>query len=90
MEMINAKERVKYLKGMVGSNRIPDRCYAPVPDGESGNYKLPIGCVYCSHKRECWQDANYGKGLRAFQYSRGLSYLTTVAKEPKVEEVVNW
>ena len=90
MEMINAKERVKHLKGMVSNNHVPDRCYDPVADGESGNLKLAIGCVYCSHKRECWQDANHGKGLRAFRYSRGLSYLTRVAKEPKVEEVVNW
>ena len=90
MEMINAKERVKHLKGMVSNDHIPDRCYAPLADGESGNFKLAIGCVYCSHKRECWSDCNNGQGLRAFRYSRGLSYLTTVAKEPKVEEVVNW
>ena len=90
MEMINAKERVKYLKGMVGNDHVPDRCYDSIPDGESGNRKLAIGCVYCSHKRECWQDANHGQGLRAFKYSRGRSYLTTVAKEPKVEEIVNW
>ena len=89
MEMINAKERVKHLKGMVSNNHVPDRCYDPVADGESGNLKLAIGCVYCSHKRECWSDCNNGKGLRAFRYSRGLSYLTRVAKEPKVEEVVN-
>ena len=90
MEMINAKERVKHLKGMVSNDRVPDRCYAPLADGESGNLKLAIGCIYCSHKRECWKDTNNGKGLRAFRYSRGLSYLTTVVKEPKVEEVVNW
>ena len=90
MEMINAKERVKHLKGMVSNNHVPDRCYDPVADGESGNLKLAIGCVYCSHKRECWSDCNNGQGLRAFRYSRGLSYLTRVAKEPKVEEVVNW
>ena len=90
MEMINAKERIKHLKGMVSDSHVPDRCYAPLPDGESGNLKLAVGCVYCGHKRECWSDCNNGKGLRAFRYSRGLSYLTTVAKEPKVEEVVNW
>jgi len=90
MEMINAKERVKHLKGMVSNDRVPDRCYAPLADGESGNLKLPIGCIYCGHKRECWSDCNQGKGLRAFKYSRGLSYLTTVVKEPKVEEVANW
>ena len=90
MEMINAKERVKHLKGMVSNDRVPDRCYAPLADGESGNLKLPIGCIYCGHKRECWSDCNQGKGLRAFKYSRGLNYLTKVVKEPKVEEVINW
>jgi hypothetical protein len=33
MEMINAKERVKHLKGMVGNDHVPDRCYAPLADG---------------------------------------------------------
>jgi len=90
MEMINAKERVKHLKGMVKHDSVPDRCYSPVPDGESGNLKLAIGCIYCNHKRECWSDVNQGKGIRAFKYSRGLNYLVQVHKEPKVEEVVNW
>ena len=90
MEMINAKERVKHLKGMVSNDHVPDRCYDPIADGDSGNLKLAIGCIYCSHKRECWQDANHGQGIRAFRYSRGLNYLVNVAKEPKVEEVVNW
>ena len=90
MEMINAKERVKHLKGMVSNDNVPDRCYDSIADGESGNLKLPIGCVYCGHKRECWSDCNQGKGLRAFKYSRGLNYLTKVVKEPKVEEVINW
>ena len=90
MEMINAKERVKHLKGMVSNDHVPDRCYDPIADGDSGNLKLAIGCIYCSHKRECWSDCNDGQGLRAFRYSRGLNYLVKVAKEPKVEEVVNW
>jgi len=90
MEMDNAKNRVKHLKGMVVNDHVPDRCYAPVPDGESGNLKLAIGCIYCNHKRECWSDANQGKGIRAFKYSRGRNYLVQVSKEPKVEEVMNW
>jgi len=90
MEMINAKERVKHLKGMVSNDNVPDRCYDSIADGESGNLKLPIGCVYCGHKRECWSDCNQGKGLRAFKYSRGINYLVQVSKEPKVEEVANW
>jgi hypothetical protein len=90
MEMDNAKNRVKHLKGMVVNAHVPDRCYAPVPDGESGNLKLAIGCIYCNHKRECWSNANQGKGIRAFKYSRGLNFLVQVSKEPKVEEVMDW
>ena len=90
MEMINAKERVKHLKGMVSNDRVPDRCYDAIADGESGNLKLPIGCVFCGHKRECWGSSNQGRGLRAFKYSRGITYLVKVVKEPKVEEVVSW
>lgn len=58
-----------------------DRCYQPIPDGKSGNMKLDKGCVFCPYKYKCWQ------GLRAFKYSDGIRYLTTVVNEPKVEEV---
>ena len=89
MEMINAGERVKFLKSIVDRNSIPNRCYDPVPDGRSGNYKLPVGCVYCRHKTLCWADANQGKGLRTFKYSNGKRYLVQVAKTPDVEEIIN-
>ena len=69
MEMINAGSRVKALKEIVTSPTMPNRCYDPVPDGKSGNYKLAIGCLYCRHKKECWSDINGGKGLRVFQYA---------------------
>ena len=90
VEMINAKERIKFLKGMVTDSSIPDRCYSPVPDGKSGNLKLPFGCVYCGHKKECWSDVNQGRGIRVFQYAKGKRYLVQVGKEPDVPEVVNW
>ena len=90
MEMINAKERVQYLKGALDSKTIPDRCYSDIPEGVSGNRKLAIGCVFCPHKRECWSDANNGKGLRAFKYEKGPTYLTQVSKEPRVEEILEW
>jgi hypothetical protein len=90
MEMINAKERIKFLKGMVTDTSIPDRCYSPVPDGKSGNLKLPFGCVYCGHKKECWSDINQGRGIRVFQYAKGKRYLVQIGKEPDVPEVVNW
>jgi len=90
MDMINAKNRVEYLKGMVTNSHIPDRCYDDVPDGKSGNYKLSIGCVYCGHKRECWKETNYGQGIRVFKYARGKRYLTQIGKEPDIEEIFNW
>ena len=90
MEMINAGSRIKFLKGMVTNASIPDRCYSAVPDGKSGNLKLPFGCVYCGHKKECWSDVNQGRGIRVFQYAKGKRYLVQVGKEPDVPEVVNW
>ena len=89
MEMINAGDRVKKIKKIVAGDTIPDRCYDSVPDGKSGNYKLPIGCVYCRHKTLCWSDANQGKGIRTFKYSNGKRYLVQVAKIPDVEEIIN-
>ena len=90
MEMINAGSRVKALKEIVTSPTMPNRCYDPVPDGKSGNYKLAIGCLYCRHKKECWSDINGGKGLRVFQYANGKRYLTSVVKTPDVPEVADW
>ena len=90
MEMINAKERVQYLKGALDSKTVPDRCYSDISEGVSGNRKLAIGCVFCPHKRECWSDANNGQGLRAFKYEKGPTYFTHVSKEPRVEEILEW
>ena len=90
MDMINAKGRIQHLKGMVSKGSMPDRCYSDVPDGASGNRKLAIGCVYCNHKRLCWQDANHGKGLRVFQYANNSRYLTKVDRTPDVPEILNW
>ena len=86
--MINATKRVEYLKKMVSDNNIPDRCYSDIPDGKSGNYKLPIGCVYCDYKRECWSDANNGQGLRVFNYAKNKRYLTKIGRQPEVEELI--
>ena len=89
MEMINAKDRVNYLKKIIKKDTPPNRCYSPILDGTSGNYKLSIGCVYCSHKYLCWADTNNGQGLRTFQYAKGLRYLTKVTRVPDVLEVSN-
>jgi hypothetical protein len=90
MDMINAKERITHLKNVVSAPFVPDRCYPDLPDGKSGNRRLSVGCVYCEYKRDCWSDANNGKGLRAFKYSQGKRYLTQVVKQPDVEEVTSW
>lgn len=90
MEFINASERVKHLKEVVNGDDIPDRCYVPVADGKSGNFKLPSGCVFCGHKRECWADSNQGRGIRVFEYAKGKRYLVQVGKEPDVPEVIDW
>lgn len=64
----------------------PPRGFEAVPEGKSGNMKLPVTCSYCPFKHECWKDANGGKGLRTFLYSKGPVFLTEVGKEPNVPE----
>ena len=90
MEMINAKERVKYIKDVVNQSTPPAKCYSDVPDGKSGNRKLDVGCIYCDYKRDCWKDANNGQGLRVFDYATNPRYLTQVSKIPNVEEILDW
>ena len=87
MEMIDAPARVRELKQVEKMETAPERCYSDEPDGASGNRKLAIGCVFCAFKNTCWSDANGGKGLRSFQYSNGVRYLTHVEKTPNVEEI---
>lgn len=78
--------RIAELRKSIVSDKPPPRCYPDEPDGKSGNRKLGVGCSYCPFKDECWKDANNGKGLRKFYYSRGPVWLTNVAKLPKVDE----
>jgi hypothetical protein len=89
MEMINFKDRVKEVKSFVEEDAPPDKCYSDKPDGESGNRKLAIGCMYCDYKVDCWKDANDGKGLRKFDYKNGPRFFTKVVKEPNknIQEV---
>lgn len=77
------EDRIKELKEVIASETPPELCYEPVPDGKSGNYKLPTGCSYCSHKFRCHPN------VRTFLYSTGPRFLTTVAKTPDVPEVEN-
>ena len=74
-------ERVKHVKKVVEAPDAPEHCYAPVPDGKSGNQKLETGCSYCHFKLSCYPP------LRAFEYSYGPRYLTEVANEPQVQDI---
>jgi hypothetical protein len=58
----------------------PYREWEAIPDGKSGNMKLPAACSYCDYKWTCWP------ALRGFAYSNGPVYLTKVANLPKVPE----
>lgn len=78
--------RIKELRNVLANSSPPPRCYPDQPEGKSGNRKLGVGCSYCPFKEECWSDANDGKGLRKFYYSRGPVWLTKVRKEPRVDE----
>lgn len=79
-ELENKEEEVEAIKvAMV--NPIPDRTFEDVPDGKSGNRKLPTICSYCDFKRKCWPD------LRTFLYSTGPRFLTVVEREPDVPEI---
>jgi len=77
------QERITHLKKVLESDDPPGHCYVPVPDGKSGNMKLPTGCSYCKHLSRCWPTA------RKFLYSTGPRYLTTVVKTPDVPEVTS-
>jgi hypothetical protein len=87
MEMINASQKIDYLRDAIKDSEPPSRCYDDVPDGKSGNMQLATGCNYCPYKFDCWSDANNGKGLRAFQYANSVKYLTKVDREPNVPEL---
>lgn len=73
--------KVDEIRELLVSDLPPERPYSDVKEGESGNRRLGTVCSYCSFKHTCWP------GLRTFIYSKGPTYLTRVAREPKVPEV---
>ena len=87
LEKPDIKRRIRKIKKSLKVDRPPDKCYTSIPDGKSGNMKLPSPCVYCRHKNTCHSDSNQGKGLRVFKYASKLVYFTNVVKEPRVPEV---
>lgn len=83
----NVNLLISKIINILEEEQVPEKCYAPVPLGTKGNMKLPIGCVYCNFKKECYKDSNDGQGLRMFKYAKGLEFFTEVKSIPKVEEV---
>ena len=88
LEKPNITHRIKEVKQAVKRKTPPEYCYPPIPDGVSGNMKLPRDCTWCPHKFECHKDANEGQGLRTFNYAKGRVYLTQVEKLPNVQELL--
>lgn len=84
----NIKSKITNLLPALELETKPDFCYPQVPDGKKGNMKLPKGCAWCRYKHDCYKNCNDGLGLRTFKYSNGLTYLTKVVSEPKVEELL--
>lgn len=81
-EEIEHKEgEVAVIKELASQPMAPPKQFDPVPDGKSGNMKLPTVCSYCNHKHTCWP------GVRTFLYSNGPRYLTKVMKTPDVKEI---
>lgn len=76
-------ERIKELRDVIEQDEPPAYCYDDIPDGKSGNMKLPTGCSYCQYKFRC------KPGVRTFLYSSGPRFLTVVAKTPDVPEVTD-
>jgi len=86
----NIINKIKKIRTALKKDAPPaEYCYNPVPDGQKGNEKLHKNCAWCSYKFKCFKDSNNGKGLRLFDYARGITYLTKVSVEPKVPEIVN-
>ena len=84
----NIKASISKLLPALELGTPPELCYTPIPDGKKGNMKLAKGCNWCKYKHECYKDSNDGEGLRTFKYSNGLTHLTEVVVEPKVEELL--
>ena len=81
MQQINAEERLKHLDKIMPLPEPPEElCYAPVPDGKSGNMKLGTQCSRCDHKFRCHVD------LQVYDY-KPWRFLTHVEVEPKVANI---
>ena len=82
LQEYNVRERITKARYTLAQPEPPgEYCYDPIPEGKSGNLKLPVGCSYCAYKFHCYPN------LRGFAYSTGPVYLVNVAQEPRVKEI---
>ena len=90
VDTINPIKRIEQVKKLAAPDapKPEKKCYEPIPHNKSGNMQLHKNCTYCPFAKDCWKDANNGKGIRYFNYSNGLVPLVKVLEEPKVEEVI--
>lgn len=71
---------VEEKRQMIGSAEPPERGFTDIPDGKSGNMKLPAACTYCEFRDHCWPNA------QMYMYASGPRWLTVVKREPRVEK----
>jgi hypothetical protein len=85
IDMVNAVERVEHLKELIKEDKPPEeKCYQPQQhrNGPKGNLEVHRNCSYCPFMRECWSDANDGKGIRTFGYAERDVHLVEIKKLP--------
>ncbi len=88
IDRINSSARIDRLREVIKMPEPPpEKCYPAEPYGKSGNMTLNANCGFCAYKHRCWADANGGRGLRGFKYANGVTLMTEVVNEPRVEEV---
>jgi len=91
IDLIDAPQRIAQVKKIVAPDApIPTKkCYTPVPYNKGENLTLNKNCTYCPYAKDCWSDANGGKGLRWFKYAKEDVPLVEVNSLPRVEEITN-
>lgn len=75
------RERIRNYQDIVSLSRPPACTCTTVPFGSSGNIALGTRASYSPFKWECFPH------LRAFLYSNGPTFLTTVVRKPDVPEI---
>lgn len=84
-QIMSKKELIELTNDMERIAPPPRKFDAQVTSHQ--NECLGVECSYCAWKYECWKDANNGKGIRTFLYSRKPVHLVKIKKVPDVQEL---